>query len=465
MTISAKQLYWAAVLLVSFIGMRVLAAQFSYETPWSDKPVYSFVGMLIVAGVAYAVLVLDQLRSIHKSFWVLIGVGLLMRLLWLGSEPILEDDSYRYFWDGALVLAGLNPYTTAPIDALTGPLFIGETLDVRLEQIAANGAVERVAYPTVTTIYPPLAQLTFAVHGLLDSGSWNLDLWRFMLLGFDCVTLALLIKLLSILKKPTYLALVFWLNPLAIITTINAGHMDALLLPFLVGAGIALVRYRFQLAAVCLVTAVGIKIWPIMLAPLFAGYWYKQASFLWRQIIGFLMSVSMLSLIVLAPQLLSNLNSSAGLVAYSSDWHTNSMIFTWVLKCWQVFTDVESGTLARVTIISFMLLAILLASFNPKTDPTKNLLWITAALFFLSPTGYPWYFIWLLPWLALNPSPALLALTVTLPLYFLRFTPFFDQNPALYQWVIVPLQFLPPLLLLMQHKIVIKESPPVLRYA
>ena len=46
---------------------------------------------------------------------------------------------------------------------------------------------------------------------------------------------------------------------------------------------------------------------------------------------------------------------------------------------------------------------------------------IVAALFLLSPTQFPWYYLWLLPLLVLAPNRALLGLTLMLPMYYLRF--------------------------------------------
>ncbi|MFP4193208.1 MAG: hypothetical protein ACLFU6_14195, partial [Candidatus Hydrogenedentota bacterium] len=79
----------------------------------------------------------------------------------------------------------------------------------------------------------------------------------------------------------------------------------------------------------------------------------------------------------------------------------------------------------------------------------ERALWIIAALFLLSPTQFPWYWTWMLPLLAIRPSPGLLILTATLPLYYLRFpmrelgyTAWFDHG-------VVWLEFGPALVLLM----------------
>ena len=50
----------------------------------------------------------------------------------------------------------------------------------------------------------------------------------------------------------------------------------------------------------------------------------------------------------------------------------------------------------------------------------RRFLLVTAALFLLSPTQFPWYSLWMLPFLALHPKFSLLALSALLPLYYFR---------------------------------------------
>ncbi len=59
-------------------------------------------------------------------------------------------------------------------------------------------------------------------------------------------------------------------------------------------------------------------------------------------------------------------------------------------------------------------------------DLCERCLLVVAALFLLSPTQFPWYYIWMLPLLAIRPRASLLSLTVLLPLYYLRF--YFDAR-------------------------------------
>ena len=75
-------------------------------------------------------------------------------------------------------------------------------------------------------------------------------------------------------------------------------------------------------------------------------------------------------------------------------------------------------------------------------------LYAVTAMFMLSPVQFPWYFLWLLPLLALRPSPALLLLTATLPLYYLKFHYAARGDAAFFHYRIVWVEFAPVWVLL-----------------
>jgi hypothetical protein len=72
-----------------------------------------------------------------------------------------------------------------------------------------------------------------------------------------------------------------------------------------------------------------------------------------------------------------------------------------------------------------------------------------SAFFLLSPTQFPWYYLWLVPFLALSPRASMLSLTATLPLYYLRFHFEYRGNVAPFDNGIVWLEFAPAFILLL----------------
>jgi hypothetical protein len=94
-------------------------------------------------------------------------------------------------------------------------------------------------------------------------------------------------------------------------------------------------------------------------------------------------------------------------------------------------------TLPRMLFAVMILCWTLWAAGRVRTpaDAGRQYLTVVAALFLLSPTQFPWYYLWLLPFLALNPNGPLIVYTALLSLYYLRpyftsrsMTPIFDHG-------------------------------------
>jgi hypothetical protein len=79
---------------------------------------------------------------------------------------------------------------------------------------------------------------------------------------------------------------------------------------------------------------------------------------------------------------------------------------------------------------------------------------ITTLLFILSPTQFPWYYLWLLPFLSEYPHPALVLYSALLPLYYLRPLFVFQGRTAIFDNAIVWIQHGPILVWLLWDWIV-----------
>ena len=84
-------------------------------------------------------------------------------------------------------------------------------------------------------------------------------------------------------------------------------------------------------------------------------------------------------------------------------------------------------------------------------DFVNHCLWAVTGLFFLSPTQFPWYALWLLPFLTIRPRFSLLLLTATMPLYYLRY--YFEARnmTVFFDFGIVWLEYLPVWILLLRE--------------
>ena len=164
------------------------------------------------------------------------------RLMLWWSQPIEEDDFYRYLWDGRVLASGINPYHYTPAQvasALEGGTE-GGTAGPDLENLAAllrrspevHEIFSRVEHRSVPTLYPPLSQAVFALTALATperaSVPTQLRLLKLVLAVFDVTTIALVVGLLRNLGQPAERVLAYAWCPLVLKEFANSGHIDSI---------------------------------------------------------------------------------------------------------------------------------------------------------------------------------------------------------------------------------------------
>ena len=437
-------------LLAGALATLAFGDAFAYEIDVADTPVAWLVAVGMASGAVY--LALPRLiRMSHPSAPLIagmIGLGFALRLAMLPSTPILEDDVYRYLWDGAVVSAGIDPYAHAPSEVLANTLGDDIGDGAALARLAGESGVvlERVNHPHLRTIYPPAAQAVFALaNGLAP---WNLTAWRGVLLVFDAATLALIAALLATLGRSPLWAALYWWNPLVVKELFNSAHMDGLLLPFMLGAVLLAVRGRPVWAAGALAIAAGMKLWPVLLLPVILRTAWCDA----RATAAAVPVFAALAGAMAWPVIAAGLGPDSGFTAYGRTWEMNDALFMAV--AWGMAGALDAaniaayhaGILARLAVVA-ALAALVAWQCRAPADTAEALcgrvLAVVAALFLLGPTAYPWYYVWMAPFLAVTPRFSLLALSALLPLYYLRFH--FDARGAaeVFDHGIVWLEYLP----------------------
>lgn len=439
---------WAAAglsLVAIHVVMLAISPRFAYgQLPVLQRPTGLLVTLMMLAGAVYlmAIWLLPMPAKPSRGWWVwIVLVGVTMRALMFPSTPMLETDYYRYLWDGAVLAQGSNPYTHAPEAILAGD---APQRLVELRQ-RAGVVLERVNYPWLTTIYPPTAQAGFALSHLI--APWRIEGLRIAWFGCDVITYGLLIVLLRHLALPASAALIYWWNPLLIKEGYNTAHMELMVLPFVVAALWLAVRCGLIASGIALALAVGAKLWPVLLLPALLRQQGRSP-----RVIGMAAGAfAVLSALLVLPMLLSGFREDAGMRAYGSYWQVNATIyqgFYW-LGDWVApnFPHQAARLLVGVVLLSWTGWLVR----RPAPDGRavcERALWTTAALFLLSPTQFPWYWLWMLPMLAIRPSPGLLVLTATLPMYYLRFPMRELGYTAWFNHGVVWVQFAPTFVLL-----------------
>jgi len=377
-----------------------------------------------------------------RLFWGLLGISLLFRCFFFGTITVYEDDWNRYLWDGYMVSQGLSPFEHSPNQILTTP--DNETFaELRKFSDDNDRFLHKINNPDLSTIYPPAAQGVFGLAAFIKPLS--LDTLRLVFLFSEALALFLLVKTLPKYNRPREWALLYAFCPLLIYSGFNAVHMDILLPPFLIGTLLAIRSYP-RIAGICLAGAAAVKMWPLILAPALFRIW-KSKPFIY---ISSAILITLLAALAFWP-MINALGETSGLQAYASRWHRSSLIFPYLEHGVAFFTE-DPRRPARILVAIMITGLALYVGFKPgAAEHTKipaHLMLVSLALLFLSPTGFPWYAIWVLPFIPFVPLYGVALLCALIPLHYTRFAFGEAGNYDIYLTWLVPLQFGLPLMIL-----------------
>jgi len=441
------------LLIVATTVITLISPRFALDTPLIKHPVILLVSLMIFSGITYFVISYRSANLISSKGLLIftITLGLALRIVTIFSTPILEDDYFRYLWDGAVTSKVYSPYEYSPEQILNGNG--AKAIPFALKNLAKESGeiIHQINHPQLKTIYPPIAQSAFVIAHWLKP--WSVLSWRIVLLFFDIITLILLLKILRTLNLPNSAVLVYWWNPLLVKETFNSGHLDVIAFPFVLGALLLSLRKNYLWSVVLLTLSIGVKLWPMVLIPLVLRPLTKKPKLLLSAIgLFFLILVPLM-----IPYYTTGINESSGLLAFGQSWQNNDSIFKILVWGSQLILEMlgkhpgDGQFIARILVFILIIAWISYVSSQDINEPKelfeKSLL-IIAAVFLLIPTQYPWYYSWMLPFLAVAPRPSLLLLTLVLPLYYLRYYLEPRGMLAYFNYLVVWIEFVPVWILL-----------------
>jgi alpha-1,6-mannosyltransferase len=311
--------------------------------------------------------------------------AVLYRGILIVSQPTLSDDMYRYVWDGRVQASGISPYAYPPDSP---------------EEAGLRDATiwPRINRPSAVTVYPAAAEIAFG--WLWRIWPDNIHWFQAAMATADLVAGGLLLVLLRALGRNPLFSLVYLWSPLVIFETAHSGHVDGLVLPFIVGAFLASARRRETLAGVLLGIATGLKFYPALLLPVL---WRKRETSASARAgvgmpLGFLVGF-------LAPYL-RYLSQGAGVVGYLPNYLRER--FNLGLDYFIIQGAERIGALSDHVILGLLAaaLAIIYLAFflRPALDAESALrrcMWPMGVFTLLSQDLFPWYLLWMVPVLAL----------------------------------------------------------------
>jgi hypothetical protein len=429
------------VLLVSFVITSLISPYTTSDIPLENIPILQLVLLLIISGIAFIFLI-KNLENSNNMLNFIIALGLILRVLMIFTPPAISVDYFRYLWDGAVLAKGTNPYLYSPSEIIS-TLKIPENLVNLANQ--PRSTVSKIIFPNLRTPYPLVSQLIFALSYLLHP--WSLLIWKLILLLFDLTSLGLLLRLLNKLDLPANRVSIYWLNPILLKEVFNSGHMDVIILPFILAGILLFMNENYYLAITLLGLSVGVKIWPIILLPIFLSHLPSK-----RKAFFSLLIFIVLCFLIFYPMYTSRIDRSLGIIAYASNWQYNDSIFQLILavsnsllrvfNISQIYGRLLAGILTALIFIRWSQYVLSLKSKDSMLLIRKCALIISGFLL-LIPSFFPWYYVWVIPFLVFLPIKSMVLLNSLLPLYYLQFY-FLGQNQLyLFDQFIIWIQFLP----------------------
>ena len=408
----------------ALLATGVALAAFSLALGHAGLPLRPWIAVVMWGSVAVGVVVTLSLamfgrRSLSGSLLTAtVVLAIASRLLLVGGPHDLSDDSIRYQWDGRVLAHGINPYAYAPEDP--------QLASLRTE---TPGLV--INHSSLHTVYPPLAQGLFAVAHLVSPRS--LIGLQVMTLLAELLSWLLLARMLVQEGLPrSRLLLAAWL-PLVLLESYRPGHVDTLTLPF-VALGVRSVERRQPIrAGVFLALATLIKPYPLLMVPA------ALREFGWRGSARFLSAIAAFVVLGYLP------------FVHAGHWLFDSM---WLMASTWSFNGSLAPLLGAVLPAPWARLAAGMLMFGLVGAATRwgasfreRALLAVAAFVACTPTLYPWYLVWALPLLVLEPDPALLSVMLLAPLSYVVLIGWHEQGAwSLPAWVgaaeYVPFYFL-----------------------
>lgn len=379
----------------------------------------------------------------------ILAVAVVLRLLALPLTPSLSDDVYRYLWDGRVAASGSNPYLLTPDDESLAGL--------------RDDLWTKTGHREIATVYPPLALGVFAGAAVLPE---PLLAYKLALAAVDLAGCLLLLALAR-RRGNGLLALAYVWNPLLVVEGAGMGHVDVLGASLVIACVWLLSVGRNAAAGGAAALAVLAKLVPLVALPL----WWRRMRHRGQRI--FAVCAAALLLPATIAVLLWTRGVPPGLVEYALRWEYNGPFYEplWRLIGVLRLDLAASGVVHLVRVIfggeveatpwstlysyaypQFLARLVLLAAaavlwlrlWRRRPEPVPAAFGAFGAVLLMSPTFYPWYLIWILPWAALTGARAVLVLSATLPLAYLPAVAGLPYFPWVYGAV-----WLPPLILLL----------------
>jgi len=207
-------------------------------------------------------------RQAH-SFYALLALGIVLRLIAVYVFPNLSDDIYRFYWDGKLWADGIHPFDFTPRQLMEQGR-LGEDYQASYELLNSKDYF---------TIYPPLGQLIFYFSTLIGGSiKATAVVMKLLYLIIDVLSVFGLAKILEHFNRNKNWAFVYFLNPLIIAELVGNIHAEVLMVGSLVWMVYFLLKNKYWQAGLFYGLAILSKILPFLFGPLLLVYLIRKKN-------------------------------------------------------------------------------------------------------------------------------------------------------------------------------------------
>lgn len=379
-------------------------------------------------------LILFKISLTGKEVLILLVLFFAIKSLFIFQAPVGSDDYYRYLWDGKISVNGINPFKYAPEDE-------------NLKQFSSEELPKKVSYPTMKSIYFPVAQWIFAV-GYLVSGE-NIMGIKIILLLSEVLILICLYLLLQKRKIDIKNILIYSALPLTAFQFFTDAHIDlagaALLL-----ASVTLYYYNKKIFAYILLgLSISVKPVGFLLIPIYfldAKGVREKSLALFAPVIVFVTTF--------LPYILSGTPLDT-LLNFSAKWTFNGAIYN-TLKL-----VIENNMIVRILCGVLFVLVYALITFSKKELLKKVFLSILFLIIF-SPVTHQWYLIWFIIFLPLVKSFSGIYIAAAVSVSFFTVLNYLNGEGWVEFTVVLLIEYVPLVFLLYYDLFIQKETKPVL---
>lgn len=365
--------YSSEIILISTGSILLISLEFLILTTNLNRSIFIFELLFFLPFFIYLFAIFlfkhENSRFSRSKLLIILGFAFIFQIIILFTNVSLSDDIYRFFYEGKGLVNGVNPYIT-PIEEFPDNL--------------RDSYYDKVNNPHITSPYPPLALLLFAILYLIFP---NPFIYRVCFSFGFLVSMLVFYKLVSPNSK--WKLIIYAWNPLLHLETANGSHFEAIVVLLVMLALWSLYSERFSTAGVFLLLGFLLKYYPLFLIVV---YWKKLGK---KGLTVFFSGVFLYCLLVILYPY-----TVFGVLIYAETWYFNASIF------WVIVQITQSFFLTKIIlggIFIILLCFITLKSNKEAMVSLPTMAYAVIGIFLLfQPSFHPWYVFWVFPFVLLD---------------------------------------------------------------